>query len=120
MKRYFIPDSKKGLSHIKKNVIAILSKVIAILRRHNDIIFFLGKIFFQECHNWKYIKFFFLIFYYQIVFVSGIICFVKNISLVECGMLMIILSFRFQTSFSLYWHNNFSLVLWIWSYINYK
>ena len=57
LKRYFISDSKKGLPHIKK---IILSKVIAILRPHDDIIIFLGKNIFQEYRHWKYINFFFL------------------------------------------------------------
>ena len=57
MKRYFISDSKKGLLHIKK---IILSKVIAILRPHDDIITLLGKKYFSrisplEIHLFSYI-----------------------------------------------------------------
>ena len=45
LKTYFISDSNKGLPHIKK---IILSKVIAILRPHDDIIIFLGKKYFSR------------------------------------------------------------------------
>ena len=91
LKRYFISDSKEGLPHIKK---IILSKVIAMLRPHNKIIIFLGKRYFSRISPLEII-FFFLILYYQIVFASGIICYVKNYSLVECDMLMIFLLLRF-------------------------
>ena len=45
LERYFCADSKEGLPHIKK---IILSKVIAILRPHDDIIIFLGKKYFSR------------------------------------------------------------------------
>ena len=88
LERYFRADSKKVLPYIKK---IILSKVTAILRPHDDIIIFLGKKYFSRISPLEIHYFFFLILYYQIVFVSGIICYVKTNSLVECGMLMILL-----------------------------
>ena len=55
LKTYFISDSNKGLPHIKKIILSI----------------------FYQNYSENTLSFF-IILYYQIVFVFGIICYVKN------------------------------------------